>query len=244
MQHCPSPNFGERAPGTSIDILLLHYTGMQSADAARRWLCDPRSQVSCHYLIDEAGLITRMVPEEKRAWHAGVSSWQGKEDINSRSVGIEIHNPGHDGGYPPFPAVQMAAVTELCSDILARHRIAPARVLAHSDVAPGRKIDPGEKFDWGQLHAAGIGHWVEPEPIVPGQELRFGDRGESVRDLQRKLAAYGYGIEPTGEYDQRTMDVVAAFQRHFRQARVDGIADLSTIGTLERLTEAIGPADV
>src|SRR5690606_8241728 len=145
--------------------LVLHYTGMMSAPRAIAWLAEPASRVSCHYVIDEAGLITQMVAESARAWHAGVGSWAGETDINSASIGIEIQNPGHDLGYPDFPEAQMKAVIDLSQDIIARNGIPSTRVLAHSDVSPGRKIDPGEKFDWAGLHAAGVGHWVAPAPV-------------------------------------------------------------------------------
>lgn len=227
-----SPNVEARRGGRAADMLLLHYTGMTSASAARDWLCNPRSGVSCHYLVDETGRITQMVGEEMRAWHAGVSSWQGETDTNSRSIGIEIHNRGHTLGYTAFPARQMAAVAALCRDILSRHGIAPRMVLAHSDVAPARKIDPGEKFDWRYLHRHGVGHWVEPAPPLTGAALGMGEDGEAVMRLQGLLAAYGYGVAVTGAYDHATRQVVAAFQRHFRPAAVDGIADRSTLETL------------
>ena len=220
-------------------MLLLHYTDMPTAVAACRWLCDANSKVSCHYLIDEHGGIVQMVDEEKRAWHAGASSWRGAVDINSMSIGIEVHNVGHAAGYPAFPAAQMQAVLELCLDISKRHTISPERVLAHSDVAPGRKIDPGEKFDWAMLHRAGIGHWVEPAAIGGGIFLQEGDRGEAVTALQAALQLYGYGLEVSGHFDQRTRVVVEAFQRHFRPARVDGVGDQSTIETLFKLANAV-----
>jgi len=186
----------------------------------------------------EDGRIVQCVAEARRAWHAGVSSWEGEADVNSRSVGIEIVNPGHGLGYPEFAEAEVAAVIALCRDILARHPIRADRVVAHSDVAPGRKEDPGEKFPWARLHAAGIGHWVEPVAIAEGDALALGDRGAEVLRLQQSLAAYGYGVPATGEFDGATRDVVAAFQRHFRPARVDGNADLSTIRTLHRLLAA------
>ncbi len=234
-----SHNIEARRDDIGPDILLLHYTGMASAEKACAWLCAPESKVSCHYLIDEQGRITQMVDEADRAWHAGESSWEGDDDINSRSIGIEIQNPGHGGGYPDFPAVQMAGVAALCQDICTRHKIAPSRVLGHSDVAPGRKIDPGEKFDWAQLHRHGVGHWVEPEEISGGAFLQAGDRGDPVMALQGMLRLYGYGIELTGAFDARSKIVVEAFQRHFRQDRVDGIADQSTVITLHRLLAAL-----
>ena len=234
-----APGIEARRDDRRPDMLVLHYTGMESAEGACAWLCNPHSKVSCHYLIDETGVITQMVDEEMRAWHAGQSSWQGETDINSRSIGIEIHNPGHTLGYRDFPEPQMAAVAALARDIAERHAIAPRNVLAHSDVAPTRKIDPGEKFDWRRLFREGIGHWVDPVAVTGGQFLQLGDRGQAVEALQSMLALYGYGIEITGEFDKLTSAVVNAFQRHFRPARVDGIADRSTIETLHRLLAAL-----
>lgn len=230
-----SPNCGERRNGRTPDILLLHYTGMETAQAALDWLCVEQSQVSSHYFVDEAGLITQMVPEAARAWHAGQGNWKGDTDINSASIGIEIANPGHEGGSPDFPDRQIRAVIALCRDILDRHSIPAERVLAHSDVAPMRKQDPGEKFPWAALADAGIGHWVEPLPVSGGRFFQEGDSGEPVEALQTMLALYGYGVDVDGGYNAQTSAVVAAFQRHFRPARVDGVADASTIGTLHRL---------
>ena len=230
-----SPNINERMGGKPVSILILHYTGLESAEKACNWLCDEASGVSCHYLIDEVGGIIQMVDEAKRAWHAGVSSWHGETDINSHSIGIEIQNPGHRTRYLDFPAIQMEGVATLCRDIIARHPIAPRNILAHSDVAPSRKIDPGEKFDWHFLHAKGIGHFVEPEPLSGGSFLQEGDAGDPVFALQAMLKLYGYGLEAGGTFDKRTKLVVEAFQRHFRQARVNGIADASTVATLHRL---------
>jgi N-acetylmuramoyl-L-alanine amidase len=231
----PSPNIEPRKDGVKPDILLMHYTDMESAEKACDWLCDPRSHVSCHYLVDEAGEIIQMVDEAMRAWHAGQSSWHGETDINSHSIGIEIQNPGMRYGYRAFPLEQMSAVIALSKDIVARNAIAPERVLAHSDVAPGRKVDPGALFDWRLLHAAGIGHWVDPAAIEAGAGLKEGDSGPEVERLQNGLASYGYGLPMTGVYDARTKAVVSAFQLHFRPARVDGIADRSTVDTLRRL---------
>jgi N-acetylmuramoyl-L-alanine amidase len=219
-------------------MLLLHYTGMESAEAALDWLTREESKVSCHYLIDEEGRITQMVRESERAWHAGQSLWSGETDLNSCSIGIEIHNPGHDFDYREFPEAQMRAVIALCSDILARHAIPSHRVLAHSDIAPGRKRDPGEKFDWRMLAEAGIGLWVPPAEITNDGALGPGDENASVLEFQEQLAAFGYGVETTGTYGRGLESVVQAFQRHFRPARVDGIADASTRETLKRLLAA------
>jgi len=232
-----SPNHDARALGAP-DILLLHYTGMESTEAAIQRLCDREAKVSSHYVVDEDGRISQLVAEALRARHAGVSSWEGVTDINSRSIGIEIGNGGHDFGYPDFPARQIAAVIALSRDIIQRHVIRADRVLAHSDVAPARKNDPGEKFPWDQLAAAGVGLWVKPHPVAGSDELKRGDSGDAVAALQRDLADYGYGIEATGRFDDKMREVVVAFQRHFRPTRVDGIADVSTVKTLQALRAA------
>jgi N-acetylmuramoyl-L-alanine amidase len=235
-----SPNVEPRRNGLRPSILLLHYTGLESMAKAIDWLCLAGSGVSCHYGIDVDGRITQMVSEDLRAWHAGESIWEGESDINSTSIGIEIHNPGHAFAYPDFPEAQMRAVARLSRDIVVRHGIRPERVLAHSDVAPARKKDPGEKFPWAQLAHAGIGHWVAPAPVVAGDGgLDPGDAGQRIAAFQAALRRYGYGIEPTGELDERTEQVVAAFQRHFRPQRVDGRIDRSTVATLERLLAAL-----
>jgi N-acetylmuramoyl-L-alanine amidase len=235
----PSPNFDERAGGRAPDMILLHYTGMPTGQAALERLCARASKVSAHYVVFEDGHVVQCVPEDKRAWHAGVSSWAGESDINSRSIGIEIVNPGHEFGYADFPLRQIAAVIALCKSIVTRRGpIDPARVLGHSDVAPSRKQDPGEKFPWELLAESGVGHWVRAAPLkVEGLTMMHGDRGEAVSRLQRMLAAYGYGVEETGHYDDATRDAVTAFQRHFRQGQVDGVADPSTLMTLRALVE-------
>jgi N-acetylmuramoyl-L-alanine amidase len=235
----PSPNVEPRVGGVKPDILLMHYTEMESAAKACDWLCNPQSKVSCHYLVDETGEIVQMVDETLRAWHAGASSWHGDSDVNSRSIGIEIQNPGMRYGYRAFPRQQMSAVIALSKDIIARNAIAAERVLAHSDVAPGRKVDPGALFDWRLLHEEGVGHWVPPSPIDSGAGLKVGDQGLDVEPLQLALSGYGYGLPVTGVYDARTKTVVSAFQLHFRPERVDGIADRSTMETLDRLIAAL-----
>jgi len=234
----PSPNLDERKDGPA-DMILLHYTGMQTGQAALERLTTAASKVSAHYVVFEDGRIVQCVPEAMRAWHAGVSSWAGETDINSRSIGIEIVNPGHEFGYADYPLRQIAAVIALCKTILTRRGpIGADRVLGHSDVAPTRKQDPGEKFPWELLSESGVGHWVRPAPLdLIGITIKPGDKGETVARLQRSLKTYGYGIEDNGAYDDLTRDVVTAFQRHFRQARVDGIADPSTQLTLRALVE-------
>jgi N-acetylmuramoyl-L-alanine amidase len=235
----PSPNFDDRKDGRPPDMLVLHYTGMQTGVAALQRLTTAASKVSSHYVVFEDGRIVQCVPEDRRAWHAGESSWAGETDINSRSIGIEVVNPGHEFGYSDFPLRQIAATISLCKSIITRRGpISADRILAHSDVAPARKQDPGEKFPWALLSESGVGHWVRAAPLdLEGTGLKHGDRGESVTRLQRTLRSYGYGMAETGSYDDATREVVTAFQRHFRQARVDGIADPSTLLTLRALIE-------
>ncbi len=211
----PSPN--QDARGRGVDMLVLHYTGMASAEAALARLCDPAAKVSAHYTIDEDGTVYAMVPETRRAWHAGVSCWAGARDINARSIGIELVNPGHEFGYRAFGEPQIAALTTLCQGILARHPIPPRHVLGHSDVAPARKDDPGELFPWARLAASGIGLWP----------VRGNDPGEAA--VSGLLTHYGY--DPGAPLQK----VVAAFQRHFRPSRVDGMADGETRAVLSGL---------
>jgi N-acetylmuramoyl-L-alanine amidase len=239
VEQDPSPNHDARDPAKPVDVLLLHYTGMASGEGAVRWLCDPASKVSSHYVVHEDGRIVQLVDESRRAWHAGRGSWGGETDINARSVGVEIVNPGHNFGYRPFPEAQVRAVIALSRAILARHPIPPERVLAHSDTAPQRKEDPGELFPWDRLHAAGIGHWVPPAPVVPGPFLQVGDLGPGVGALKHNLRRYGYGIGEDSQFDAATDAVVTAFQRHFRPEKVDGVADVSTVATLISLIAAL-----
>jgi len=217
----PSPNFDHRPAGAAgddgaVDMLVLHYTGMKDAQAALARLCDPVAKVSAHYVIDEEGTVFALVDESRRAWHAGAASWRGQGDVNGRSLGIELVNPGHEFGYRDFAEAQMAVLEDLARDILARHAIAPRNVVGHSDVAPRRKRDPGELFDWARLAAEGIGLWPT------ASEPRVAEEGE----VSALLADFGYetdGLEET----------LRAFQRHFRQSRVDGAADAETVGVLD-----------
>jgi len=231
----PSPNHGERAGGQAPRLLVLHYTGMPDAGEALQRLCNPVAEVSAHYFVFENGHVVQMVPEARRAWHAGASFWNGVTDVNSASIGVEIANAGHPGGLPPYPDAQIAAVTRLAQDIIQRWAIRPENVLAHSDVAPLRKEDPGELFPWERLAQAGVGHWVRPAPISGGRFLSPGESGPPVEALQAMLALYGYGVDMNGNYDASVEAAVRAFQRHFRPELVDGVADASTITTLRDL---------
>ncbi len=234
----PSPNHGERRGYLAPDCIVLHYTGMVDGPSALDRLCEPASEVSCHYVVAEDGAVIQLVPEVLRAHHAGRSFWAGETDLNSASIGIEIVNGGHDFGLPSFPDDQIAAVIALCRDVAGRYAIQPQRILAHSDIAPSRKRDPGERFPWQTLAEAGIGLWVSPGEGFK-DALTPGDRGDAVEALQAALARMGYGIEPSRHYDEATTTVVRAFQRRFRPARVDGIADQATIETLRRWLDAL-----
>lgn len=234
----PSPNFDARlAPP---DMVVLHYTGMISGEAALARLLDPSARVSAHYLVEEDGRLFALVPEARRAWHAGKSSWRGAEDINGASVGIEIVNPGHEFGYRPFKGAQINCVIALLDEIRTRWTIPDARILAHSDVAPGRKQDPGELFPWRDLALAGHGLWVEPA-AAPGDPLALGDEGPGVFALQAGLTRLGYDLPPSGAFDEDTACVVRAFQRHWRQGGVDGVADGQTRACLMALLRLANP---
>jgi N-acetylmuramoyl-L-alanine amidase len=204
---------------------------MRSAAEALERLCSAEARVSAHYLIAEDGAVWRLVDEDRRAWHAGVSSWRGRDDVNGASIGIELVNPGHEFGYRRFPEAQMAALEALCRDILARHAIPARHVLGHSDVAPQRKQDPGELFDWPRLARAGIGLWPTGA-IAP--------RAVSLGEAQRLLAAIGYAVPRTGASDAETVQVIAAFQRHFRPSCCDGALDAETAGRIVAVAALCG----
>ena len=221
----PSPNFDART--RPPDMLVLHYTGMPTGEAALARLCDPAARVSAHYLVEEDGRVFALVPEERRAWHAGKSFWRGERDVNGASIGVEIVNPGHEWGYRPFPAAQIEAVIQLVADIRSRWTVPDERILGHSDVAPDRKEDPGELFPWKRLAEAGHGLWAEPA-AAPGAPLGEGDAGAGVFALQAGLTRLGYDSAPSGAYDAATAAIVRAFQRHWRPARIDGVADGET----------------
>jgi N-acetylmuramoyl-L-alanine amidase len=226
----PSPNHDERYE--PVDILVMHYTGMRSGEAAIDRLCDPASRVSSHYVVEEDGTIWRLVPEARRAWHAGISFWRGNETLNGRSIGIEIVNPGHEWGYRPFPAVQMAAVRDLSLAILARHPIPARNVVAHSDIAPDRKEDPGELFDWPGLASAGVGLWPDFRVALDGPA----DAGK----LRRDLALIGYPVPPHSAEQDSFSTVLRAFQRHWRPTAVTGLADGETAGRAALLAGRLG----
>ncbi len=227
----PSPNHTERRGNAPVDMLVLHYTNMTSAEAALQRLCDPQVEASAHYLVREDGHVWQLVAEHRRAWQAGLSCWRGVRDINSRSIGIEIAHPGHAWGYRPFPAVQMAAVLALSQGIVARHGIPARNVVAHSDIAPNRKEDPGELFPWADFAAAGVGLWPQPCKPLPVP---------SLTDRQRALACYGYAVAPTGSHDLATRNAVLAFQRHFRPERLDGVFDGNCAARLADLLRQCG----
>jgi N-acetylmuramoyl-L-alanine amidase len=234
----PSPNFDARIGPP--DILVLHYTGMRTGADALERLRDPNApRVSSHYMVEEDGRIFRLVPEERRAWHAGASYWKGERNINGVSIGIEIVNPGHEFGYRPFPDAQIAAVIALVADIRSRWQIPDDRIVGHADVAPGRKDDPGELFPWKRIAQAGHGLWVEA-PAAPGLPLAEGEESTAVFALQAGFTRLGYDLPPSGKFDAATKAVVVAFQQHWRQAKVDGVADGETRAQLIALLRLAG----
>jgi N-acetylmuramoyl-L-alanine amidase len=234
IRDLPTPNQDDRPPDTPIDMLILHYTGMQSAREAIDRLCDPASRVSSHYIVDEDGGIWRLVPEERRAFHAGMSYWRGHRGLNGRSIGIEIVNPGHEWGYRDFPVLQLAATCDLCLSILARHPIPQRNVVAHSDVAPDRKQDPGERFDWAGLAANGVGLWPEnAEPLSPGTA--------SAAETRAALADIGYCV--AGD-DAQLAILLRAFQRHWRQEAITGEADPGTLARLSAVRRQVSAAQL
>ncbi|WP_156678414.1 N-acetylmuramoyl-L-alanine amidase [Sphingomonas profundi] len=205
---CPSPNFDERA--LPVSILVLHYTGMRDAAEAIGWLANPASKVSSHYVVTEDGQVLRLVAEDKRAWHAGRSHWRGTTDVNSASIGIEIVNPGHEWGYRPFPEEQMAALLPLAAAIVERHGIAPANVVGHSDIAPARKLDPGELFDWERL--------ARHRLALARPRKGLADPHWTPGGFLVALERFGYDVADGPA-------AVRAFQRRFRPETIDGIAD-------------------
>lgn len=221
----PSPNFDARILPPSM--IVLHYTGMQTGEAALERLRDPAAKVSAHYLVEEDGRVFRLVAEERRAWHAGVSFWRGRQNVNGDSVGIEIVNPGHEWGYRAFPDAQTASVIDLVADIRTRWTIDDRDIVGHSDIAPDRKDDPGELFPWAALAAAGHGLWTEAS-AAPGASVGEGEQGAAVFALQAGLTRLGYDLPPTGTFDTATTTAVRAFQRHWRPVKFDGIADGET----------------
>ena len=241
----PTPNQDARPDEAgAIDILVLHYTGMMSAQAALERMRDPAAQVSTHWCIAEDGQIYRLVPENMRAWHAGLSYWRRRQLVNDSSIGIELINPGHEFGYRPFAHAQMDALIALAGEILSRHEIPAANVVGHSDVAPLRKKDPGELFDWARLAQHGIGVWPQPtgEPEPQSPALGRDTSGPDVQTLQENLFEFGYGLRIDGHYGEESEAIVRAFQRHFRQARVDGVADGATRAILQHLLAQTGRA--
>jgi N-acetylmuramoyl-L-alanine amidase len=240
MRERVSPNHEARPPGTPMDALILHYTGMRTAAAALDRLCDPAARVSSHYLVEEDGTVWRLVDEGRTAFHAGVSCWRGHEALNARSVGIEIVNPGHDWGYKPFPPEQVDAVEALCRAVLRRHPIPARNVIAHSDIAPERKQDPGELFPWAQLADRGIGVWPLGVPdlgcTAPAVEAA------PLRPVRAGLAAIGYRVAPEGRQDEALAAVLRAFQRHWRPEAVTGLADRGTRARLAALCRVAAAA--
>ncbi len=239
IENRPSPNHDARPVGTPIDMLVLHYTGMTSGNAALDRLCDDAAKVSAHYVVEEDGRVFRLVTEDRRAWHAGVASWRGNLDINARSIGIELVNPGHEYGYRAFPDAQMHSLEEIARDVVRRHAIPNRNIVGHSDVAPMRKEDPGELFDWPRLARAGVGCWPEFAASRLTVEFEAGERSDEIATVQKKLSHWGYDLPTDGHFDERTVRAVIAFQRHFRPRCFDGRLDGETIAWLDALLTLI-----
>jgi len=230
-QH-PSPNFNDRDTAVALRYVVLHYTGMKNGQAALERLCDKTAEVSAHYMIDEDGRTTQLVDESKRAWHAGSSAWQGVTDMNSASIGIELVNPGHQFGYRQFPSAQIEALKELLLAIFARHRLsATTSLLAHSDIAPERKEDPGELFPWRELALQGFGLWPAPQSV---------DYGHADDDeIQAMLRGIGYPCPDTGHYDRATRAALLAFQRRFEPDNLTGTPEKETTARLRALSREL-----
>ena len=224
--------------GMRADILMLHYTGMKTAKAAIDRLRDPAAEVSSHYVVDEDGTVFRLVDEDRRAWHAGVSWWRGHTGLNDRSIGIEIVNPGHECGYRDFPVLQIASVCDLCLSILSRHPIPSRNVVAHSDVAPDRKEDPGERFPWADLARNGVGLFPVDVPDLGIGGLTRDAIG--LRPVRAALARIGYRVAPEGPLDPALSAVLRAFQRHWRPEAVTGQADEGTRARLAAMAALVG----
>lgn len=241
MKIIKSPNFDDRNEHSKINILLMHYTGMKTAQDALDIMCNPEKSVSAHYMVYEDGEIVNLVPEEKRAWHAGISCWHGISSLNHTSIGIEIVNPGHEWGYVPFPAKQMDSVLELSKGILSRNDIPARNVIAHSDVAPSRKEDPGELFDWGYLAKNGVGLWHNVEKVWRGGDIlnKPGEESSDVAQIQTMLADYGYHIRVDGYYGGKTEQIIKAFKRHFSPESINANWDKLTEERLKALIKLI-----
>lgn len=224
----PSPNFDDR--NTDITMLVLHYTGMKTAKEALDRLCDPTAKVSAHYMIDEDGTMYQLVSEQHRAWHAGKSFWRGLTNINAASIGIELVNPGHEFGYRPFPEQQMQSLIDLSQQILNRHPIPARNVVGHSDIAPARKTDPGELFNWNQLANHGIGLWPDHPPVIARSESDV-----AISHLQKDLSTYGYDIPQSGDLCDKTKTVITAFHRHFLPENPTDIPTPATTALIKSL---------
>ncbi|NVJ97841.1 MAG: N-acetylmuramoyl-L-alanine amidase [Alphaproteobacteria bacterium] len=236
INHSPSPNWDERPEGCTIDAVIIHYTGMESGEAALDRLCDPDAKVSAHYLIEEDGRLFQMVPEDKRAWHAGVSHWAGRDNLNHTSIGIELVNPGHEFGYRDFSKAQIDTLLAMLKGIASRHSILPSRYLGHSDIAPDRKTDPGERFPWERLAREGFGVWSGVDGRDASPIAQKGDKGPIINKLNKQLGIVGYHVSDTDCFDCSTEYVIRAFQAHWRPETVSGIFDAGTAARLEDIT--------
>lgn len=236
IQDRPSPSYDNR--GEAVSMIVLHYTGMPSTDASLGRLCNSMSQVSCHYLVGETGNVFRLVNEDRRAWHAGEAHWRGETDINARSIGIELQNPGHQGGYKNFADPQIHMLIDMLRDILSRYDIPARNIVGHAEIAPMRKDDPGERFPWQRLAESDIGLWHGLSTNAGGASVDWSDIA-AVTELQEKLIALGFDLVPYGTYSTETEAAVKAFQRHWQQGHASGMADQQTVAILDALLDKI-----
>jgi N-acetylmuramoyl-L-alanine amidase len=235
----PSPNWNERPEGVAIDTVVLHYTGMQSGKEALGRLCCEQAQVSSHYLIDEDGTAYQLVDDKKRAWHAGVSSWQGRGNLNHSSIGIELVNPGHEFGYRDFPEAQIASLLALLNALKEKHAIPTSRFIGHSDIAPLRKNDPGERFPWKKLSHRGFGVFSEKD--FSNQEFieLTSNNAAEIKVLNKQLGIIGYDGFDSDGFGAQTSQVIRAFQAHWRPEGVHGKLDKGTWSALQEIAKLI-----
>lgn len=241
--HKPSPSWNERPAGVQgIDTVIIHYTGMHTAGEALSRLCDEDIEVSAHFLIDEDGKTYQLVAPEQRAWHAGVSHWQGRDNMNHTSIGVELVNPGHEFGYRCFPDAQITALLKVLAHLKATFDIPQHRFLGHSDIAPDRKADPGELFPWGVLADAGFGIWLDKADHAnvrydASTIAKKGMSGPEIAQLNEDLRLIGYNVDEGNAFTEQTLYGIKAFQRHWRQSSVTGILDVETSDTLKAVVK-------
>ncbi|KKB96856.1 N-acetylmuramoyl-L-alanine amidase AmiD precursor [Candidatus Arcanobacter lacustris] len=227
-----SPNYDMRE--SVIDTIVIHYTDMVDDAETLALLCNPKAKVSAHYFINREGIIYQLVDDDKRAWHAGISYWRGKSKLNDNSIGIELANPGHLNGYIDFTKSQMSSLISICQSLIDKHQIKPINIVGHSDIAPDRKKDPGELFDWKLLSDNNIGIYHDIE-ILSESEILYHDNDYGISDIQKKLSSIGYKIDITDVFDKQTSEVIIAFKRRFIKNKLTNDWDITCQKILDYL---------